>query len=120
MLPSERRSVCMKYRGSLGNNSSSCGVIERVILRGVLAKHTRHATRREEERKALEEAQAVRGLARFPAALDVEFAINALHLRLDRIDRDDQICGNLRVGATPGKQAKYALLGFCQWLQQQR
>jgi len=31
----------MEYKGRMGNNLSLCGVIERVILRGVLAKNTR-------------------------------------------------------------------------------
>ena len=62
----------------------------------------------------------MRGLTRFPAALDAQFAVNALHLRLDRIDRDHLRRRNLRVGAASGKQAKHAQLGFCQWFQQQR
>jgi len=88
-------------------------------LRGVLKKNTPHAMRREEKRKALEKIQAVRGLTRFPAALDAQFVENALHLRFDRIDRDNQGRRDLRVGAAPGQQAKHALLGFRQWLQQQ-
>jgi len=51
MIPSERRLVCMEYRGSLGNNPSLCGVIERVILRGVLAKNTRLSKGEKRKRK---------------------------------------------------------------------
>lgn len=64
----------------------------------------------------LEQAQAARGFTRFPAALDAQLAENALHLRLDRINRDHQSCCNLWIRAASGKEAKHTLLGLRQWL----
>ena len=46
----------------------------------------------------------------FPAALHVQLAVNTLHLRFYRINRDDQFLGDLRVGATGSEQAEHALL----------
>src|SRR5260370_35700432 len=112
MTSCRRRLVCMEYRVCRGNNSSSGGVIGRVILRGVLKKNTPHAMRREEKRKALEKIQAGRGLTRFPAALDAQFGENALHLRFDRIDRDNQGRPDLLDCSAPGPQAQPPLLRF--------
>src|SRR5207302_2498397 len=58
----------------------------------------------------LEEFQVTCDFTSLPAAVHVQFAVDTLHLRFHRIDRDDQFLGDLRVGATGSKQAEHALL----------
>ena len=57
-----------------------------------------------------EEFQVAGGFTGFPAAVHVQLAVDALHLRFHRIDRDDQFLCNLGIGATGSKQAEHALL----------
>src|SRR2546430_17605765 len=58
----------------------------------------------------LEEFQVTCDFTSFPAALHVQFAVDALHLRFHCINRDDQFLGDLRVGTASSKQAEHALL----------
>ena len=44
------------------------------------------------------------------AIIDVQFAVNALDLSADSIDRDDQRLGDLGIGLTGGQEAEHALL----------
>lgn len=61
--------------------------------------------------------QLAGNLARLFATVDIELAVDALRLRLDGIDGNNQFPGYLRVGATGGEQAQHTSFLRAQWLE---
>ena len=55
--------------------------------------------------------------SRFPAAMDIQFAVDAVHLRLHGIDRDNQFTRNFWIGKFGNKKMQDALFLACQWLE---
>ena len=92
LLPPEHASRG-QYRGEKGEEVLPDGVIMRVIFAG--RAHTRWES---------EQMQRSCDFNGGDTIADMQFAINLLHMRFDRIDGDHQVAGNFAIRATSSQQ----------------